>query len=260
MNRYFRKVALALALGLVFCLTIFVVSPQQVCAQDTPPGPPPSENAQDNSCSACHGQHGISSQHVAFRGPEGPGQGPRDFRGHDGPPQGPRDFSGHDGPPQGPRDFRGHNGPGQCRRDLRGPDGPPQNLDGHEKGFGQCRRGQNFDPDQYGPRKGFQGSNTPWHGPRDGFEGRGRHRPPNPEMRFQAMDANNDGVLSKEEFLGFHERNRPPHSPMNQGPADQKPPFPMEQQQEPPRPEPPDGHTPPPPPGGVAPDGTGNQQ
>jgi len=66
-------------------------------------------------------------------------------------------------------------------------------------------------------------------------------------MIFKAMDANDDGMISKEEFLGFHERNRPPYSQMHHRPCDQKPPFPMNQHYEKPRPGAPEEQLPPPP-------------
>ena len=48
-------------------------------------------------------------------------------------------------------------------------------------------------------------------------------RPPrNPEALFDDMDANDDGILSKEEFIRFHDEHRPPQGP-RRGPVGRRP-------------------------------------
>ena len=45
-----------------------------------------------------------------------------------------------------------------------------------------------------------------------------------PVQLFKAIDANGDGVISREEFMQFHAQMRPPQGPPPDGPCDRRPP------------------------------------
>ncbi len=162
--------------------------------EDYGPPPPPrgsqtrsSHDARDCTCGA----------------QEGPPRGGRDsgdFRG--GPPhdrQGPPpSFGGQERGPRGGRDSG----------DFRG--GPPHDRQGPPPSFGGQERG---------PRGGRHGSDNWSSQGGEGFGGPGRrgHGPPDPEALFSDIDANEDGMLSKEEFMQFHEQRRPPSHPEHRG-------------------------------------------
>jgi hypothetical protein len=96
---------------------------------------------------------------------------------------------------RGPRD-RGPGGPGgrgRGDRADRGPDGPPR---GEARGQG---RG-----DGRGEGRGPQGRRGPG-GPDGPGRPDGPPRGPNPERIFNLFDENDDGSLSKEEFMTMHE-------------------------------------------------------
>lgn len=109
------------------------------------------------------------------------------------------------GPPPG---GRGYGGQGPAWNDEQGPNAmPPQGPRGEGKGIyvGPGRQGE-----RRGPR--FEdGQERPFGPPPGGeFDGPRGHRPPDPAVIFDEMDADKNGTLTREEFIAFHETHRPP--------------------------------------------------
>ncbi|MFC1737129.1 EF-hand domain-containing protein [Candidatus Hydrogenedentota bacterium] len=99
----------------------------------------------------------------------------------------------------------------------RGGFGPPERGSGFGGEYQSGNRGD-FGPSEGG--SGFGGSRQSGRGEFDRFENtnssrqpRGQDRmggPPKPEELFEEIDADKDGMLSREEFIQFHENRRPP--------------------------------------------------
>jgi hypothetical protein len=168
--------------------------------------------------------------------------------GHSSTPRGGQGFGREYGPPP-PHGPSSHGG----QQDYGAPPPPPGGGQGFDRGhrpgprhgpsFQDGRRGYGTPP----PRHGSDGMGRgPAPGGRDrrdsygqpapsprgvdfggrrgaGAGGPDGHRPPPPEQMFEDMDANGDGMLSRNEFMQFHERHRPPHGPRGQRPPSSPP-------------------------------------
>jgi len=189
-------------------------------------------------------QGGVGPQ--GFRGPRG-GFGPKGFRGpQDG--QGPEGFQGPQGG-QGPEGFQGPRG-GYGPNGFQGPQGGqgPEGFQGHQRGAGpkglQGPRG-GYGPNGFqGPQdgqgpQGFQGPhqnmqcpkgmgpqtmgmNAQANGLRRGPEGQaGRgpgmgQRPPMGPPSFEAIDADGNGAITRDEYTQFHAKAHGPMGPDGQ--------------------------------------------
>jgi len=248
-NKRYARWLIALALGIGLCAAMQLWSQQRIWAQNTPP-PPPADTLE--------GQEGPpppplnAPQELENLPPPPPLDAPE---GHEGDPPAPPLANAY--PEQGgpPRPFHPPyraGGSFHGRESWRGygPPPPPYSdtssdrfgAPDHRDGFGDRQYAQRSGPQRghhgpdgqcRGPQRAFDRPRGPWGGPahewngpqgtRDGesrmpFGPPDRDRRPDPDALFTRIDANSDGMISKDEFRGFHERQRPPHPPRDQRP------------------------------------------
>lgn len=158
-----------------------------------------------------------SNRYAQGPGMRGPGARP------EGPPPGPGFGPQRFGGPEANETCPGC--PGCDAQCPRGPRAGAQGADDRDRG----PRGQRF---------GAQGAEDRGFGPQGprGMAGGTPPGPPDPELIFERMDADNDNAVSRDEFVRFHAEHRPPHPPMHarrdgeQFRRPQGPPTPPDQQ------------------------------
>jgi len=262
--------------------------PDAVRGHYGPPVPPiPAAPAEPPApADAVRGFDGPPPPPEAFRGQDSPSWTPEAFRGQAGPPPPPEGFRGQNGPPQPPDAFRGQDSPPPAPEAFRGQDGPPRPPRGYDRGFdwagpqwrggdlagqeyarrfGPPRRFQEPGGQRPGPHGGFDGARAQqpgpfygWNGPQgEGYgagpvpQGRpGRPQPPDIDALFRQVDANGDGMISREEVYAFLDRQCLPRPPIEQRSDKWKAyPPPINERPGDWKPEPPERPVPPPVPG-----------
>jgi len=193
-------VVLGIGTLLIACLWVNGPAAAQEAVQAPPPPPQPDQmGVYPPPPPPVPPQAGDVGQDFG-RGPQAFRPGPRGGRGGQG--FGP-------GPQAGPRQGFG---PGPQQNQC--PYGP---RDGQCPGYGRAPRGRFERPGgqrwmQGGPRGGWNGP-----GPQGRFGGPGFR--PDPDEVFDRMDANGDGVVSRDEFGTFHREFGPPRPPMGPPPG-----------------------------------------
>ena len=101
---------------------------------------------------------------------------------------------------------------------------PPPNVGPGQAGPPPAPPSGSYDrvPPQGGP-EGRPAPRERFRGDEDHKDNENPPRPPDPDAIFSRIDANGDGMISKEEFRDFHQNHRPPHPPMGGRPDDGQP-------------------------------------